>query len=89
MLLKAGFSASEVEQLVKCLVASRDGAFFDEAEFHTLFGIDRSKLDDVINAWPEVNLEDTEVCLALNNSLGNLIGYPHGLRRCGWVTAHK
>ena len=69
----------------ECLLAAADGPFFkDEGaddpdwEFRSLFGLKREELARVAAAWPGVERHDESVALAVNNSLGNLLGYPHG-----------
>jgi hypothetical protein len=62
----------------QALRAAADGPFFPEMEFHTLFGLARSEVRTVADTWPNVDSSDADVALAVNNSLTNLIGYPHG-----------
>jgi hypothetical protein len=62
----------------QALRAAVDGPFFPEWEFHTLFGLARSEVSAVANAWPNVDSTDANVALAINNSLVNLVDYPHG-----------
>jgi hypothetical protein len=62
----------------QALRAAADGPFFPDWEFHTLFGLARSEVRAVADAWPNVDLMDANVALAVNNSLNNLVGYPHG-----------
>jgi len=62
----------------QALRAAVDGPFFPEWEFHTLFGLARSEVRAVADAWPNVDSTDANVALAINNSLVNLVGYPHG-----------
>jgi len=61
----------------QALRATADGPFFDEWEFHTLFGLTRTEVRAVADAWPNVELTNANVLLAVNNSLNNLLGYPH------------
>jgi hypothetical protein len=61
----------------QALRAAADGPFFDEWEFQTLFGLTRSEVRAVADAWPNVELQSTNVHLAVNNTLNNLLGYPH------------
>jgi hypothetical protein len=56
-----------------------DGPFFEDPVFHTIFGLDRSEVRQVLNDWPNVDWSNTIVMRALNNTLNNLIGYPHGM----------
>ena len=46
-------------------------------EFVTIMGIDLSEFRSVVDAWPDVDDSDDIVHLAINNSLNNLLGYPH------------
>ena len=68
---------AEKEIVYQCLKASCDGPFFPECEFHTIFGIQRDELREVINEWPDVDDGGGSAFLAINNSLNNLLGYPH------------
>lgn len=61
----------------RALRAAVDGPFFPEWEFHTLFGLMRSEVRAVADAWPNIDLTTENVALAVNNSLNNLLGYPH------------
>jgi len=68
---------SERDLIGQCLRASATGPFFPDWEFSTLFGLERIELCAIADVWPGVgNRELTE--LAINNSLNNLVGYPHG-----------
>lgn len=64
--------------LGQALRAAADGPFFPDWEFHTLFGLQRSEVRAIANAWPNPAASSQDVELAVNNSLGNLLGYPHG-----------
>ncbi|HXX21062.1 MAG TPA: hypothetical protein VEJ46_16795 [Candidatus Acidoferrum sp.] len=61
----------------QALRAAADGPFFDEWEFHTLFGLTRSEVRAVADAWPNVDLLSAKVQLAVNSAFNNLLGYPH------------
>lgn len=73
-------STREWQTILECLKASANGPFFDhDDEFATIFGIDRSELKKVIDEWwIEDAVPSHEVLLAINNSMNNLLGYPHG-----------
>jgi hypothetical protein len=60
------------------LRAAAEGPFFPDWEFHSLFGLTRKEVRSVADAWPNVDLENADVALAINNALNNLLGYPHG-----------
>ena len=64
--------------LGQALRAAADGPFFPDCEFHTLFGLQRSEVRGIADAWPELVASSAETDRALNNSLNNLLGYPHG-----------
>jgi hypothetical protein len=73
----AQLSSQERELIKRCLRAAVEGPFFPNVEFHTLFGIERMEVAAVLAKWPEVDESAEHVNLAINNSLGNLLGYPH------------
>jgi hypothetical protein len=60
-----------------CLDAAVVGAFFEEWEFHTLFGLEREEVARVRDGWPD-NASEPNAELAVRNSIANLLGYPHG-----------
>jgi len=62
----------------QALRAAADGPFFDDCEFHTLFGLTRSEVRAIADVWQNVELQDDDVDLAVNNSFVDLWGYPHG-----------
>jgi hypothetical protein len=73
MLVTADFSV-----LKECLRASADGPFFPDWEFNTLFGLERDQIRSIAEAFNESCPLSADVDLAIHNSLGNLLGYPHG-----------
>ena len=70
-------TANEREIVFRCLRAAAEGPFFDDKEFHPIFGLDRDEVRAVISRWSEVNENDEDVALAINNSFANLLGFPH------------
>jgi len=62
----------------ECLRAAVEGPFFPDWVFHTLFGLEREEVKTVLKSWPKLNEAEETVQLAINNSLNNLLGYPHG-----------
>lgn len=60
------------------MVAAYRGDFFPDWEFPVLFGVERAVLGRVIELWPRFDEFSQDMCLAIHNSLGNLVGYPHG-----------
>ena len=67
----------ELRIIQECLFAAVRGPFFPDWEFATLFGLSRGQVARVADRWPESALND-EIALAVNNTLVNLTGYPHG-----------
>lgn len=64
-------------QIIKeCLNAVVNGPFVPEHDFHTIFGLYRNNVRDIFEKWPNVNMKDESVLLAINNSFNNLLGYP-------------
>jgi hypothetical protein len=72
------FSTDEIKLISACLLAAETGPFFPAWEFQTLFGVTRSELAAVRSRWPDVSFDDESVYLSVMNSVGNLLGYPHG-----------
>lgn len=71
-------SDRELEVIASCLNAAVEGPFFEDEEFHALFGVDRGVAREVARKWPNVDPLNSDVDLVVNNALANLIGYPHG-----------
>jgi hypothetical protein len=68
----------EDRKIIKdCLRATVEGPFFEDWEFHTLFGLTRAEVARVLQTWPDGDGRDRDVDLAVNNALNNLLGYPH------------
>jgi hypothetical protein len=59
----------------KCLTAALHGPFFPEEQFHSLMGLTRNEVRDVIRAWPD-GAAPVEQDLAVNNVLVSLLGHP-------------
>jgi hypothetical protein len=78
------------EVIHRRLRAASDGPFFEDWEFGSLFGLERSEVRAVLARWPSVLVVET-TWLAINNSIGNLLGYPHGydLQKHIGVDAHE
>jgi hypothetical protein len=68
---------SEQNVVLECLRASVEGPFFPDWEFQTIFGLERTAVEGVVNRWPVDDEQDEVAHLAINNALNNLIGYPH------------
>ncbi|GLE56180.1 hypothetical protein NJBCHELONAE_14880 [Mycobacteroides chelonae] len=71
------------EVIGQCLWAAVDGPFFPDREFQTLFGLDRSEVRRIAESWPDWD-EVGEQFIAVNNTLNNLLRYPHDQ----WDTWH-
>jgi hypothetical protein len=70
---------SDAEKAIvgQVLRAAADGPFFPDWEFHTLFGLQRSEVRAIADAWPEPGAPPNDVTAAINNSFNMLLGYPH------------
>jgi hypothetical protein len=73
----SSLTAAEKQIVFECLVAASDGPFFPDWEFHTLFGLDRDRVRQIAAAAPNIDDSNEDVALAINNSMTNLLGYPH------------
>jgi hypothetical protein len=76
---------SEADKAIvgQALRAAADGPFFPDWEFHTLFGLQRTEVRAIADAWPEYSVTPEKLAQAVNNALNNLLGYPHG-ERAAW-----
>jgi len=83
---KRSLSDDDIKVIKECIKAAAYGPFFidDVAkgdpywEIHSLFGLTIDELRKIADALPNLDLEDENVNLAINNSINNLLGYPHG-----------
>jgi hypothetical protein len=72
-------TSDDVRIVGESLRAAVSGPFFPDWEFPTLFGLERAEVEEIAKAWPNVEVADEHVVdVAVNNALGNLVGYPHG-----------
>jgi hypothetical protein len=72
----------ELEVVRTCLECVGAGdVILHDWEFHTIMGIYPEELSSVLAAWPAVDDKDEVVRLAINNSLNNLLGYPHEFQK--------
>jgi len=71
-------SVTDVQVFKESLVAAARGPFFPDWEFHSLFGLERTEVESIADSFSSATRLTGDVALALNNALGNLLGYPHG-----------
>ena len=69
---------SDYQAFRESLLASAHGPFFPEWEFQTLFGLQRADVAAIAESFSPATALTGDVALALNNAMGNLLGYPHG-----------
>lgn len=67
----------EQQVIFECLRAAAEGPFFPNSEFHTLFGLEREEVKQIADEWPNIEEAAESVVVAINNSINNLLGYPH------------
>ena len=71
-------SPDELKILHRCLRATADDKeLFPDWEFHSLFGLDRAEFVTVLDTWPRLDESKLITRVAIQNSLNNLLGYPH------------
>jgi len=69
----------EQDIVLRCIEAAANGPFIPDCEFGILFGVTRQELCDIAARWPAVDdVGDRQVARAINDSMNNLLGYPHG-----------
>jgi O-methyltransferase domain/Dimerisation domain len=67
--------------IFECVRAAANGPFFPEWEFHSIFGLRRDDLRSLLETWSARDESKEDVRLAINNSMLNLLGYPHSCER--------
>src|SRR5689334_20281880 len=74
----------ETDVVFQCLRCVATGeVILNDSEFPTLFGIEFNTLKEIVRSLPNIDESKEEIQLAINNSLNNLLGYPHG-RHSRW-----
>ena len=70
---------AEKEVIFECLHCVASGEIIlNDWEFPMLFGIEFTTLQKIVQNIPNLDDSSEETFLAINNSLNNLLGYPHG-----------
>ncbi len=76
----------EIEIIGECLNALTHPPFLKgrstdddwwRSEFNSVMGFSPEEFCDIANRWPNVDFDSTDVRVAVNNSMNNLLGYPH------------
>ena len=70
-------SISDFQAFKESLAAAARGPFFPDWEFRTLFGLERTEVESIADSLTPTTPLMGDVALALNNAMGNLLGYPH------------
>jgi hypothetical protein len=70
-------SPEERQVIFACLAAAAHGPFFVDEEFHTLIGLERDEVTAIAAAAPSIDDAVENVAIAINNTLVNLLSYPH------------
>ena len=70
-------SLEEQSTIYECVKAAVNGPFFPDWEFHSLFGLSRKEMAEIVKLWSSINLDSQDAQLAINGALNNLTGYPH------------
>lgn len=60
----------------ECLDAVVNGPFFPDWEFATLFGFTRQEIKAILDQWPDVDINNDLIKIAISKSFNNLTGYP-------------
>ncbi len=74
----------ERDVVYQCLCCISSGSVIPDWEFHTLFGVEFVELQKIVARWPDLDDSDIVTRLAINNSMNNLLGYPHEMAVEEW-----
>ncbi len=64
-----------IYECLKCVATGK--VILHDWEFSTIFGIEVDEFLSIVNDWPNIDDSNETVSLAINNSMNNLLGYPH------------
>jgi hypothetical protein len=70
-------TTDEIDVIGACINAVLTGPFLEGESLHTLTGLWDAELEEIGQAWPNVDEDEENVRLAINGVLNNLLGYPH------------
>jgi hypothetical protein len=70
-------SRREKRVVFECLRAIAVCDFLDGCYFPTLMGIELSEFQTIVASIPYISDLEIKVCIAINSSMNNLLGYPH------------
>jgi len=84
----------EREVVYRCLKAIVKEDFVPDCDFISVFGVTKDDIKEIISRWPNVDdLTEFKVARAINDTLNNLVGYPHNmddlLFQCTGATRHE
>lgn len=72
----------ESEIVKECMQCIANGeVILHDFEFQTIMGVNVEEFLEILNMWPNLDESDIKVRAAINNSMNNLIGYPHGMQK--------
>jgi hypothetical protein len=74
-----GLSSDDLDIVKRALRATVEDDFFPDWEFQTLIGVDRNTVKKVLETFPLQTVDYEEFFCAVFGSMGNLLGYPHGM----------
>ena len=68
----------ETEIVRSCLQCAADGKVLNHhAEFHAVIGVSGKEFIKIFGNWPKIDETNKTVNMAINNTLLNLLEYPH------------
>ena len=70
---------SVVKACMDCVAGGK--VILHDFEFQTVMGVDVDEFLAIVNAWPDIDEKNENIRMAINNSINNLLGYHHGMRK--------
>ena len=64
-----------VLECLKCVASGE--VIYHDWEFSIIMNVTPEEIKQMVKEWPEVNLSNDKVYYAINDSMNNLLGYPH------------
>jgi len=72
---------SIVYECLKCVVEGK--VILHDWEFSTIIGIEVSEFKSIFKQWPKIDETDKNIKMVINNTMINLLSYPHG-KEANW-----
>lgn len=64
---------TEQDLVLCCLGAVVQGPFFNDSQFHAMFGLGRAEVASILTCWRTLPETELDVFIGINNAMNNLL----------------